>query len=853
MKNIFILFFSIAHFFLLSQEKEKRLALVMGNANYEKGELNNPVNDARLIASTLDSLEFDVILKENLATRRDMTNAIREFGAKRENYDVAFVYYAGHGIQIDDENFLLPTKENFFSEEDVLDYAVSVEKIMRILKSKDNQVNILILDACRDNPFESSWNNTRSLNGRGLAKIQPPTGSLIAFSTDSGQTAPDGNGDNSIYTSSLSRNMKIDDISIDQVFRNVRAEVLDQTNGQQRPLESTQLVGKSFILKKTFSLYDSTIEEIINFCNTKKQSGGLEEVIEILNTSANFYRLQKKYKEEIYLREKLINDYVFSPLSAEAPKYFSLEIRNLSSTDITYEKFKESFQIEEYNLFINNLKLLLSNDKIEYEPYIDKSYYISLYNALLTSFNIVDNNLFSLEELLTFPKIDFDMKFLDSGLSNFWFLKKEHFDWRTNPCSENFFLVDDFDDLNSILVEESRSLISKFDSNFYIDINEKNKELVNFTKKQYPDIKVEVDRMKADHIVYVNTKNSKELLEELNETFRDYNDFFKEPSFDYNRYIDLTSFGYFILALETQISRGVFYSTLNEDDLSHYISLYINSRKYVELLLDKFSEISFEQKTKIENYNNFVVKSKFRPNFFVQETNYLLPTDDFEKFQKRKETISEAYRWRISSCDNFLYLKSEIKKKNYTILEDKELFSNWSLFGHELLYKLYNGYLKNSDFFSTSDSAFKQKLLDYEREYKLNYINRVWVINYLKLIRGASLKNNGEIFWSYELLTSLKLMENLITTKFGAKDDILFLRYVNLHIKLIISSASNFCYNPFELSEDLKSIEEENRNSQNFLLNAYLDDLYKYFYQDSPYHKNLLNHFQEKEISDLFK
>jgi len=161
MKNIFILFFSIAHFFLLSQEKEKRLALVMGNANYEKGELNNPVNDARLIASTLDSLEFDVILKENLATRRDMTNAIREFGAKRENYDVAFVYYAGHGIQIDDENFLLPTKENFFSEEDVLDYAVSVEKIMRILKSKDNQVNILILDACRDNPFESSWNNTR--------------------------------------------------------------------------------------------------------------------------------------------------------------------------------------------------------------------------------------------------------------------------------------------------------------------------------------------------------------------------------------------------------------------------------------------------------------------------------------------------------------------------------------------------------------------------------------------------------------------------------------------------------------------------------------------------------------------
>ena len=121
--HILIFLISIS---LFSQD-EKRLALVIGNANYDKGELKNPVNDARLIASTLDSLDFDVILKENLATEREMTLAIREFGNKRSEYDVAFVYYAGHGIQIDDENFLLPTKEEFSSVEDVLDFGVFVE------------------------------------------------------------------------------------------------------------------------------------------------------------------------------------------------------------------------------------------------------------------------------------------------------------------------------------------------------------------------------------------------------------------------------------------------------------------------------------------------------------------------------------------------------------------------------------------------------------------------------------------------------------------------------------------------------------------------------------------------------
>ena len=302
MRNIFTALLFFISISLFSQD-EKRLALVIGNANYNKGELKNPVNDARLIASTLDSLNFDVILKENLATKRDMTGAIREFGSKRSEYDVAFVYYAGHGIQVDNENFLLPTKEVFEEEFDVMDYGVSVQNIMRYLRAESNEVNILILDACRDNPFESNWSATRSLKGGGLAKIPPPTGSLIAFSTDSGQTAPDGDGQNSVYTTSLSKNMLLEDTSIDQVFRNIRAEVLAKTEGNQRPVEATQLTGQTFYLKP--GTYENEINEIDKILfSFENIENALELCNIILSQDPNYYNALQRKAHALTMLEK---------------------------------------------------------------------------------------------------------------------------------------------------------------------------------------------------------------------------------------------------------------------------------------------------------------------------------------------------------------------------------------------------------------------------------------------------------------------------------------------------------------------------------------------------------------------
>jgi len=293
MKTRYLIFAMFFCFSLSGQEKiEKRLALIIGNANYEKGPLKNPVNDALLIANTLEKLDFDVMLDTNIATIREFSDIVRDFGRKREQYDVGFIYYAGHGIQVKSENFLLPTKEIFESIYDVQDNGLSVQKIMRYLTGKSNQVNILILDACRDNPYESTWHATRSLKGEGLAKIPPPTGSLIAFSTDAGSTAADGDGKNSVYSTSLARNMLLENTSLDQVFRNVRTEVITATNMNQRPVESSQLTGEAFYL--VISDYEDEFEKLYKYFEKEKYFEALE--------IANYIIAQEPKNKRAYIK-----------------------------------------------------------------------------------------------------------------------------------------------------------------------------------------------------------------------------------------------------------------------------------------------------------------------------------------------------------------------------------------------------------------------------------------------------------------------------------------------------------------------------------------------------------------------
>jgi hypothetical protein len=220
--------------------KLKRLALVIGNGTYPNAFLANPENDAHEIKNILLQYGFDVLEYENLSQTR-MKMAMDEFGDKLKNYDVGLFFYAGHGIQSKGYNYLIPTDANIKSEEQVEYDCVQADRILALMESSGSDVNIIILDACRNNPFERSW--TRSATGKGLAFMNAPKGSLIAYATAPGSTASDGSGKNGLYTSALLESIRIPNINILQVFQNVRVIVSEKSGGRQIPWESTSLTG----------------------------------------------------------------------------------------------------------------------------------------------------------------------------------------------------------------------------------------------------------------------------------------------------------------------------------------------------------------------------------------------------------------------------------------------------------------------------------------------------------------------------------------------------------------------------------------------------------------------------------
>lgn len=221
---------------------ERRTALVIGNSSYSSSPLANPVNDASVMASTLQRLGFDVILKKN-AVLQDMEDSIREFGDRLRKGGVGLFFYAGHGVQVAGKNYLIPVGANVSRETDVRYKAVDADMILDEMGSAGNNMNIVILDACRDNPFGRSF---RSVN-RGLAIVSSaPTGTFISYSTSPGKVAADGSGDNSPYTGFLVKYMITPGLPIEEVFKKVRQDIGKMTKGQQVPWELSSLEGQFY-------------------------------------------------------------------------------------------------------------------------------------------------------------------------------------------------------------------------------------------------------------------------------------------------------------------------------------------------------------------------------------------------------------------------------------------------------------------------------------------------------------------------------------------------------------------------------------------------------------------------------
>jgi hypothetical protein len=218
---------------------QKRLALVIGNANYQYGgTLRNPINDVKSMQTALEKLGFTVMKCEN-CNQSNMKRQIDDFGIKLKNYDVGLFFYAGHGVQVKGNNYLIPVDSKLDDERDVEYNCVMAGRVLSKMESAKSKINLIILDACRDNPFERSWN--RSVSSKGLAFMNAPSGSLIAYATSPGNTASDGKGQNGLYTSAILQYIGQNNLQIEDMFKKVRQMVIKDSGGKQIPWESTSL------------------------------------------------------------------------------------------------------------------------------------------------------------------------------------------------------------------------------------------------------------------------------------------------------------------------------------------------------------------------------------------------------------------------------------------------------------------------------------------------------------------------------------------------------------------------------------------------------------------------------------
>ncbi len=228
---------------------EKRYALVIGNSNYPKaiGVLKNPVNDATDFAKELQNSNFDVQLLTN-ATYGQMRAAMLRFKEKVDAGDrdktVSLFYYAGHGLQRDDENYLVPIDAMIEFEDDIARYCFPVQRmVLSNMERSNSRMNIVILDACRNNPFPAL---TRSLGEDGLGEMRRARGSFIAYATAPGSVASDGTGRNGLYTQELLKAVRKPGLTIEQVFKEVRQSVLRLSGNKQNTWDSSNIVGEFY-------------------------------------------------------------------------------------------------------------------------------------------------------------------------------------------------------------------------------------------------------------------------------------------------------------------------------------------------------------------------------------------------------------------------------------------------------------------------------------------------------------------------------------------------------------------------------------------------------------------------------
>lgn len=240
---VFIFFpYLISSAAAIDRPAPRKIALVIGNSNYENSPLKNATNDATQVSAALKKLGFDVVYKEN-ADFPTMLEAFRDFSRDARSSQIRLFYYAGHGLQMNGSNYLIPVASSLHNESEILTKTADVSGLIQRVANIREGVSIFILDTCRQLPNEYRILQTAT---RGLAKTDVPEGTIVAFSTGPGAKAIDGdvfNNNNSVYTKHLLKWIDAPGLPIERLFKQVRRDVIEETKGIQRPWDNVNIIG----------------------------------------------------------------------------------------------------------------------------------------------------------------------------------------------------------------------------------------------------------------------------------------------------------------------------------------------------------------------------------------------------------------------------------------------------------------------------------------------------------------------------------------------------------------------------------------------------------------------------------
>lgn len=679
LKLTFVKNFKLIFLFLLplpfyAQEDIERLALIIGNSNYKAGVLKNPVNDAKLFKSTMLDVGFsedNILYHQNLPTKDSMFIAIKDFAQRLDSVDECIIYYAGHGIQAHGVNYLIPTNVNLRDEDDVDHYCYSFNKIMKYLSDHKDLVSIIILDACRNNPYESNWAG-RSYGSKGLANIESPDGCIIGFSTKSGTIASDNSRyNNSFYTKALCENILKPNLEIKDVFQRTRIRVNELSEGRQTPVVSDQMMSYFYFL---------TEEDNSNL--------NLDEVYDL----AEMY-LKEDKDSMAYESYKLLELSLKGNVDANFNKLIDLYYKIGASCD-TYSEAEKSYkkaltvlekyadQIEDYQQQKFKLDYWLIEAMINNE---DDKYSMDSLSKLYTTFNSA-----IAEKYYNSSKIDEDLSEIKVNfIKNSLIFKSDFYKYDIDKMSEILKQI-------QIALKEIDLIDTTLLTNFY----KTHYELSSLTVNDYKyDLLAESYTLTSYLFEYYddnfdNNLVNKEMKAQLNEleilgenkikASTDFINFLDENNIEIS-FFDKN----IILGDKAKYYQNVwaYYFNLNfEEKASIFLEKSIESRNRVidynkTFLKDSSNKSDAMRKIKFSFQNLFIIHTHSKKyfegfKFFEEGLNYC---EDFEDSISSYESVIKYMNYAADRLDNGMDLEIDFEFID-SVLYDKYLFIEKQLY-----------------------------------------------------------------------------------------------------------------------------------------------------------------------------